>query len=211
MSKISFPPPPNESDDEGSITRVIRKMQKGDNNDANVLWERFYPRLKAMMRERLSLRASGMSDEEDVALESLAELFRGLANGQFSELDNRDSFWKLLVTVASRNVMDEYNRERRLKRGGGKVMNVTSLSRDEDTTLLFDKLASGQMAPDMQLMVAERCTELLEMLPSDEMRAIAIRRTTGSTNQEIADALGMSLRSVERRLETIREYWKGET
>lgn len=207
MSKLSFPPASNEPDDEGSITRIIRKMQKGDDGGADELWQRFFVRLKYLVKDRLRSRLGAVSDEEDVALESLSELFRGLLDGKFPALKNRDSFWRLLVTVSTRNVIDEINRENRLKRGAGKVIHASSLSSDGDNVLLFDRIASEADSPEVKMMIAERCTQLLESLPDKELQAIVIMRTTGSTNREIADSLGMSLRSVERRLNEIRRYW----
>ncbi len=195
-------------DDEGSVTRIIRKMQGGDQDGANFLWERFYCRLKFLVKDKLGTQLGALSDEEDVALQSLSELFQGLLDGKYPSLDSRDAFWRLLVTVSFRNVIDEINRENRQKRGGGKVYPESSFSKfDDESAALFEKIASTTQAPDVQMMVTERCTQLLESLSDEQLQAIAIMRTAGSTNQEIADALGLSLRSVERRLSDIRRSW----
>ena len=197
-------------DDEGSISRVIRRMKQGDETGAPLLWDRFYTRLRFLVRERLHTQLQAVADEEDVALDSLSELFRGLLNGQYPGLDNRESLWRLLVTVSTRNVMDEVARERRLKRGGGRVYHESAFQRgDETISPLFDRIASPDAAPDVQVMIAERCTELLESLKDEQLQAIAIMKTAGTSNQEVADSIGISLRSVERRLGQIREIWGG--
>lgn len=198
-------------DDEGSITRVIRQMQQGDDDGAAYLWHRFYVRLKYLVKDRLRSQLGALSDEEDVALESLGELFRGLLEGKYPSLDNREAFWRLLVTVATRNVIDEINRENRLKRGAGRVFHESAFaSLDDESAALFEQIASSVEAPDVQMMITERCTQLLESLTDEHLQAIAIMKTAGSTNQEIADSLGLSLRSVERRLAEIRRCWKVE-
>lgn len=197
-------------EDEGSVTHVIRRMQNGDRDGADFLWHRFYIRLKYLVRERLRSRLGTLSDEEDVALESLSELFRGLLDGKYPALDNRKAFWRLLVTVASRNVIDEISRENRLKRGAGKVYHESSFRTREDQGALFEKMPSSAEPPDIKLMVAERCTALLESLADSDLQAIAVMKTAGSTNQEIAESLGLSLRSVERRLAEIRRCWSDE-
>ncbi|MEQ9409460.1 MAG: ECF-type sigma factor [Fuerstiella sp.] len=198
--------PVDDFDDEGSITRVIRKMQSGDQDGADLLWQRFYVRLKYLVKDRLRSQLGSLSDEEDLALESLSELFRGLLDGKYPSLDNREAFWRLLVTVATRNVIDEINRENRMKRGGGKVYPESAFSSSESAAL-FEKIASSVEAPDVQMMITERCTELLESLTDEDLQAIAIMKTAGSTNHEIAASLKMSLRSVERRLADIRKCW----
>ncbi len=205
------PQPKNDPEDEGSITRVIRKLQRGEDADTSFLWRRFYVRLKFLVKDRLRTQFGALSDEEDVALDSLSELFRGLLDGKYPSLDSREAFWRLLVTVSTRNVIDEINKEKRLKRGGGKVFPESTFSTLEDeSAALFEQIASSTEAPDVQMMISERCTELLESLSDEQLQAIAIMRTAGTTNQEIADSLGMSLRSVERRLAEIRKCWAAE-
>lgn len=201
----------DELEDEGSITRVIRQMQQGDGDGATYLWHRFFVRLKYLVKDRLRSQLGALSDEEDVALDSLSEMFRGLLDGKYPSLDNREAFWRLLVTVATRNVIDEINRENRLKRGAGRVFHESAFtSIDDESAALFEQIASSVEAPDVQMMITERCTELLESLGHDQLQAIAIMKTAGSTNQEIADSLGLSLRSVERRLAEIRQCWNAE-
>lgn len=201
----------DDFDDEGSITRVIRRMQNGDQDGAAYLWQRFYLRLKYLVKDRLRSQLGSLSDEEDLALDSLSEMFKGLLDGKYPSLDNREEFWRLLVTVASRNVIDEINRENRLKRGGGKVFHESAFSSlHDENAALFEQIASTVEAPDVQLMITERCTELLESLTDEGLQAIAIMKTAGSTNQEVADALGLSLRSVERRLAEIRQCWSNK-
>jgi len=204
------PPPPHapEDDDDGSVSRIIRRMKTGDPEGADILWERFFARLTYLVRERMGSQLRTMSDEEDVALQSLAEMFRGLMNGQFPLLDNRESFWRLLVTVASRNVIDVITHERRMKRGAGRVVNESAFSSGKDgDSELFEQLASSEQAPDVQVMITERCTELLESLADKQLQAIALMKTAGSSNSEVAKLLGLSLRSVERRLSEIRARW----
>ena len=201
-------PDADDDDDEGSVTRIIRRMQKGDGDGAELLWERFYVRLKYLMKDRLRDRLHLVADEEDMALESLAEMFRGLLEGKYPSLDSRESFWRLLVTVSTRNVLDEINRANRQKRGSGRVYHESAFeSSSEHSTALFEQIASSTKAPDVQLMITERCTTMLESLTDKSLQAIAIMKTSGATNQEIADSLQIGLRSVERKLAEIRTCW----
>jgi len=186
-------------------------MKGGDvvYEDADVIWDRFYARLIALVLDRLHSQMATMSDEEDLALESLAELFQGLIQGKYPGLDNRESVWRLLVTVASRNVLDEVNRENRMKRGSGRVFNESDLaSGDQDLSGPFTKVPSGTEPPDVKLMIAERCAELLESLGDKELQAIVLMKAAGFTNPEVAEGLDIGLRSVERRLSEIRAAWK---
>jgi DNA-directed RNA polymerase specialized sigma24 family protein len=201
-------PDQNPDDDEGSVTRVIRRMQSGEADGATLLWKRFYSKLRLLVRDRLYSRTRTLSDDEDVALDSLAELFQGLLQGQYPQLDSRESLWKLLVTVAWRNVMDEVTRERRLKRGGGRVITESGLGdASQEQSGMLSSVPGDTLAPDVKIMIAERCTEMLEALEDEQLQAIALLKTSGCTHQEVADRLGISLRSVERRIAEIRDCW----
>lgn len=72
---------------------------------------------------------------------------------------------------------------------------------------MFEQIASSTQAPDVQLMITERSTALLESLTDKSLQAIAIMKTSRATNQEVADALQIGLRSVERKLAEIRTCW----
>ena len=48
---------------------------------------------------------------------------------------------------------------------------------------------------------------LLDLLPDDQMRQIALLKMEGHGNGEVAEMLDLSLRTVERRLGLIRRLW----
>ena len=50
---------------------------------------------------------------------------------------------------------------------------------------------------------------LLDQLSDDTQRHIVLGRFDGKTNKELADELGINLRSVERKLSLIRDKWRG--
>ena len=53
-------------------------------------------------------------------------------------------------------------------------------------------------------------TTWLEQLSDDTQRQIALGKLEGMTNQQLAKKLGVSLRTVERKLGTIADKWRGE-
>jgi DNA-directed RNA polymerase specialized sigma24 family protein len=55
--------------------------------------------------------------------------------------------------------------------------------------------------------VAEECQRLLGALDDDELKKIAVWKTEGYTNEEIASELGCVLRTVERKVQAIRRQW----
>lgn len=205
-----MPPAEYHNPEEGSVSRVIRQMKDGDASNADLIWERFFDRICFLVRDRLHSQLKAVADEEDVALQSLLELFRGLLDGNYPDLNDRDSLWRLLVTVSSRNVIDQVKSESRQKRGSGRVVHESSFQDTESASALFEGLPSNAITPDVQLMITERCAQMLESLQDEQLQAIAVMKTAGSGNQEIAGALQISLRSVERRLAQIRTIWDAD-
>ena len=55
--------------------------------------------------------------------------------------------------------------------------------------------------------VADECERLLASLDSDDLRQVAILKMEGFTNAEIAERLDCAPRTVDRRLQLIRDLW----
>ena len=71
---------------------------------------------------------------------------------------------------------------------------------------LAEMLGEGP-TPQLAAELAEQCDVRLGQLGNDELRSIALLKMEGYTVDEIALQLGCARRSVERRLQTIREIW----
>jgi DNA-directed RNA polymerase specialized sigma24 family protein len=198
------------SESEGSVTRCVRDLGSGNAAAATLLWERYFALLVQVAKKRL-VRAGGTSadaDEEDAALSAFLSFCTAAGQGRFPDLSDREELWRLLVVITARKVGDQVDCRRALKRGG-------HLIRVEDAPL--NGLTAGLSAalarepnPDVAAMVAEETRLLLERLDNEQLQAIALWRMEGYTTDEIATRLGCTRRTVARKLELIREAWKGE-
>ena len=70
---------------------------------------------------RLSARDRRVSDEEDLATMALAALFRALETGKLPEIQDRESLWRVLVTITDNKILDHVKYQKRQRRGDGKV------------------------------------------------------------------------------------------
>jgi DNA-directed RNA polymerase specialized sigma24 family protein len=193
-----------------SVTVWIASLKSGDADAAQKLWSRYFEGLVRLARDRLRGAPKAVADEEDAALSAFDSFVRGAASGRYSRLDDRDDLWRLLVVITERKALDQAQRERRQKRGGGKVRGTVDL-RDANTNLggLAD-LAAPDPTPEFAAQVADECRRLLVGLRDDSLRAVAQLRLEGFTNEEVADRLGCSLRTVARKVELIRRAWLTE-
>ncbi len=147
-----------------------------------------------------------MADEEDAALAAFDSFVRGAVRGRYPRLDDRDDLWRLLVTITERKALDQVQLERRQKRGGGRVVGMAGADESGGPA----GVADATPTPEFAAMVADECRGLLGRLRDDSLRQVALLRMEGYTNEEVADRLGCSLRTVARKVEIIRCTWAGE-
>jgi RNA polymerase sigma factor (sigma-70 family) len=198
--------------DRGSVSRWLTDLKAGDQEAAQRIWERYYRMLVTLARKKLSASAKREADEEDVTQNAFHSFFRGVSGGRFPRLDDRDDLWRLLVVITARKALDQLKHEKSKRQGGGTAERPLSLSSIEaerpETGIL--EVVGDEPSPEFAAQVAEEYQRLLGMLGDERLRQIAIWKMEGHTNPEIAQMLKTSLRSVARKLETIRLTWTNE-
>ncbi len=184
----------------GSVSQWIQQVKAGEESAAANLWNRYQPQLLDIARRKLNGGKGGPADEEDVVLDALASFFHRTKGGRFPDLQDRESLWKLLVTITNRKAINQIAHDNRQKRGAGK----TTTELNEAGT----PLQNPDNAPEYAMVVAESLAAMLESLSSDELREIAMAKLEGCSNQEIAERIDYSVPTVERRLRLIRSELK---
>jgi DNA-directed RNA polymerase specialized sigma24 family protein len=196
----------------GSVTYWIDRLKAGDPAAAQKLWEDYFQRLVSLARVKLQATPRRAADEEDVALSAFHSFCCGAEEGRFPRLSDRDDLWQLLVLLTARKAANLVRRERRHKRGGGKVLNASALAAGavpgEESGFL--NLIGREPDPGFAAQVAEECRRLLERLADPTLRAVAVWKMEGHTNDEIAAKIGRCTGTVERKLSLIRSIWEEE-
>jgi DNA-directed RNA polymerase specialized sigma24 family protein len=193
---------------EGSVTKDLGKLKQGDHAAARALWERYFPSLVAMARRQFRSTTGGAADEEDVALGAFARFCESAEQGRLSAVRNRDEVRRLLFALTIRMSIDELRRECRQKRGGSGLAGLNDMPGAMlASDLPAELVISREPPPDLVVQVEEECERLLASLDDEDLRAIAVWKSEGCTNEEIAGKLGVVLRTVERKLRVIRQRW----
>ncbi len=200
-------------DDEaaGSVTGWIGDLKSGEPDAADRLWQRYFAGLVRLARKKLEAvpRAAAVEDEEDAALSAFHSLCAGAAAGRFDRLKDRDDLWRLLVVITMRKVCDQLRRQRKLKRGGGRVVAEAALAGlDPDSPGGFEQFIGREPAPEFAAMLAEEFQVRLGSLPDESLRQVALWKLEGYSSDEIADRIGCVCRTVDRKLELIRKAWR---
>jgi DNA-directed RNA polymerase specialized sigma24 family protein len=196
-------------DDQGSVTRWLDAAKGGGETAARELWRRYFETLVRLARARLRASPRTAEDEEDVALSALDSFLDGAARGRFPRLDDRHDLWRILVTITTRKAVDQVQRHRRQKRGGGRVFGASPPDGMGMGAALGD-IPGAEPTPEFAAMVADECRCRLDGLRDETLRRIALLKMEGYTNEEVAGKLGCGLRTVVRKLELIRKAWTAE-
>jgi DNA-directed RNA polymerase specialized sigma24 family protein len=197
----------------GSVTEWIARLKAGDKDASQELWQRYVERLVRLARVKLGRTSRRVRDEEDVVISVFDGLFRGIEAGRFPQLDDRDDLWQVLVMLTTRRAIDHRRRELAADAGGGNVRGDSIFAgpqAGDSSQHGFSQVIDGEPTPEFAAQSAEELERLLGLLQDDTLRRIAIGKLEGHTNPEIAANLGVSLRTVERKLELIRCTWEAE-
>jgi RNA polymerase sigma factor (sigma-70 family) len=178
------------------------RVQSGDEQAAQVLWERYYRPLVGLARKKLQ-GAALCSEDEQVALDAFDSFCRGARAGRFPDLAGRDNLWGLLITITARKAADLVQYAQRKKRHPGEAA-----ERGDDETPDVEELISREPSPELAAAVAEEFERLLALLQKPDLQAVALWKMEGYSNEEIALRLGRKTRTVERKLEEIRRIWQ---
>jgi DNA-directed RNA polymerase specialized sigma24 family protein len=197
----------------GSVTHWIGQLKAGDQAAAQKLWEKYFDRLVRFARRRLARLPRRAADDEDVALTAFDSFCRAAEQGQFPKLIERDDLWQILLTLTERKAVDLMRWERRQKRGAGALRGEADLPGPDTSSqpeTVIEQVPAPEPTPEQAAQVAEECQRLLDRLGDDRLRAVAVWRMEGYSNEEIAGKLGCVPRTVERKLRAIRTLWTAE-
>ncbi len=147
-----------------------------------------------------------------MALSAFDSFCRAAEQGRFPKLSDRGDLWQLLVLVTARKACDLIEHEGRDKRDWRRVHGGAAGGADDPTSggRLLSGLLSREPDPAFAAQMADQCQRLLEGLTDQDLRAMAVRKLEGYTNEEFAAQLRCSPSTVERRLRLIRRRWECE-
>jgi RNA polymerase sigma factor (sigma-70 family) len=194
----------DNDDGQDSIVEALGKIQTGDQQAFQFLWERYYPRLIALARQKLSNAPRRATDENDVVQNAFSSFCLRARSGSFPNLRDRDSLWALLALITARTAANQRVHELRAKRGGGRLSDTFPPVDGADETQLIQVVSAAPSAEDALIFVAQ-FEQLMDSLEDPADRLIVLWKMEERTNPEIARCLGCSLRAVERRLSNIRK------
>ena len=180
--------------DRADLTDLIRRARHGDAEAANELMASTYQELRRLARARL--RAGGRSVLLDTT-SLVNEWYLRFAASGGGDLHDRAHFMRHAATVM-RSVIVDFARRRRAARRGGGAPHVS----------LTFQLAEGT-AGEEEIVRVHEVLERLAELDARMAQVVEMRYFGGMSELEIAEALGVTDRTVRRDWEKAR-LWLAE-
>lgn len=189
----------------GSVSVWIAGLQTGDVAAFESIWRRYAQLLAADVERRLSARST-VYDGEDVAQSVFTAIWTAAESGRLQDVRSRDELWWFLTAIARRKAIDRLRHDSAQKRGGGRVY-VESALAGPGVDFTLDHLISDAPIPDFLAEMQEQYAALMAGLADELLVTIAHARLAGYDVGEIGLRVGVSRRTVERKLRMIRGRW----
>jgi RNA polymerase sigma factor (TIGR02999 family) len=173
-----------------NLTELIHRAQEGDAEAADALFAATYHDLRGLAKARLY--GSGPRATLDTLSLVHESYLRFTASGQL-RLEDRVHFMRWAGRVM-RSVIVDFARRRNAERRGGDVDRVT----------LTERLAPHTMHPDEEILGVHEALEQLAQVDARLAQVVELRYFAGMTDAEIAEALGVTDRTVRRDWEKAR-------
>ncbi|TWU08161.1 ECF-type sigma factor [Stieleria varia] len=190
-----------------NVSHWIDLVKAGDSAAANHIWQHYFDRLVRSVRARLRGQNRAVSDEEDIVLSVFDSFYDAAENGRFPDMADRDDLWKLLLRMSARKVIDKRRQDLRQRRGGNVTLHSLHHEREDGHVM---EAIGDEPTPEMVLMMQESVEQVFSHLGVGQLRDLAVAKLEGYTNAELAQRFGCSERTIERRLNLIREKCQQE-
>ncbi|HUJ42399.1 MAG TPA: sigma-70 family RNA polymerase sigma factor [Opitutaceae bacterium] len=165
------------------ITQVLQAIGRGESGASEKLLPLVYNDLRRHAAARMAQEAAGQT-LQPTALVHEAWL-RIVGNGDRT-WENRAHFFGAAAEAMRRILIENARRKSRLKRGANQVR------------LDIDQLELAATTPDEKVLLIDEALERLQAQDPEKARIVVLKFFGGRTNQEVAEIMGVTERTVER-------------
>ncbi len=179
---------------------LFEQARSGDDQAWEVLFRQCYPKVVRVVRRRLNQSMRSVYDSTDFASDVWRSL---LAKSDRFEFPNVGALQTFLARAAEQKVIDAYRKMMAQKRDVSRNRPLDPNDDDNSGGLPASLLET----PSQFAQANERWEQTLKPLNEEQRRVLEMARQ-GYPNLEIAQAVGWSIRKVQRELQQLGKSWK---
>lgn len=173
---LASPPP-------GEITQLLHAAGRGDTRASEELLPLVYQDLRRQAAAQMAREAAGQTLQPTALLH---EAWLRVDGGHGRQWQNRAHFFGAAAEAMRRILIENARRKSRLKRGGDLV-----------------RVDAGQIelaatTPDEKILLINDALERLQAQDPEKAQVVVLKFFGGRTNQEVAESLAVTERTVER-------------
>lgn len=166
------------------LTQMLQAIRRGDGRASDELLPLVYNELRQLASARMAQEAGGQTLQ---ATALVHEAWLRMVGAGDRTWQNRAHFFGAAAEAMRRILVENARRKSRLKRGGGQIrLDV------EDVDL-------AAATPDEKVLLMDEALEELKAQDPERARLVVLKFFGGLTNQEVAENLGVTERTVERQ------------
>lgn len=189
--------------DEQNWDRLIEGLRTGDNDACRDFWTSYGPLLESVAQKQLSTRLQRRVGSDDIVQSACRTFFRRVSAGQF-DLPDADALWRLICSITLTKARRAARDHSRQKRGMNREQDISAGNTDGSNP--EGQLASPESSPLDAAEMVDQMQALLSGLGEQECQILDLKLQQ-YTNDEIAEQLGCSERTVRRVIKRLQDKW----
>ncbi len=182
------------------VSRLFEKLQQGDESAIAKIWSYFAADLAKIARQRLSTESKRIYDEDDACISAFRSFCSAAMKGKINSQLNRDSLLRMLIVFTSRKASNRNRYSKSQRRNVQKTFEIESADLEEQ--------APSQSPAEVAIDFLDACDVMFSKLDDPLLKEICWMKMEGYEDKEIAEKLGKSTRTIQRKCEVIRRNWK---
>lgn len=193
----------SRTDERVPLNELLYRVQQNDQEAIRLLFAQYYPLLRNIADRRLAKWLRRSVDGSEIAQSAVRTFFRRMTAGELGPPDGEGQLLVLLTRLLARKLTKTGRHLKAEKRGPRSEDGQPIVPSDDG----LESHAGDHPSPVDEVV----CDELLDMLLSEadeQTTQIILMRLDGMENDQIADHLRVSTRTVQRRLSLTRQRWE---
>lgn len=165
------------------ITQILQAVGRGEAQASEKLLPLVYNDLRRHAAVQMAREAAGQTLQPTALLH---EAWLRVVGGGERKWENRAHFFGAAAEAMRRILIENARRKSRLKRGGDQVR------------VSADQIELAATTPDEKILLINDALERLQLQDPEKAQVVVLKFFGGRTNQEVAESLGVTERTVER-------------